>query len=233
MSPTDQPPPDAAVADLSGTPTTADDAIAAEVATLPVPRSGPAWLGAFACLLVAANVGSIMLTKLVAEHPGVLLALSARNRHLVLTVPSELHPAAWAVIGALRLSLSAVVCHYLGRAYGDRALRWFWRYLGMSGEQVDRFERGVSDAEWALVPLFVGSNIVWVLTGAARTSWRRLAPLAAVGIAGRLALLWWLASQFERQLTSVIDFTTQYQTWFILGTLAIVVLTQVRNFRGR
>lgn len=234
MPPTDQPPygdagdaADAAALPIAGLAPTDDAALT------PVPRSGPVWLGAFVCLLVAANVGSVMLTKLVAEHPGVLLALSSRNRHLVLTVPSDLSPAAWAIIGALRLTLSAVVCHYLGRAYGDRALRWFWRYMGMSGDQVDRFERGVSNAEWVLVPFFVASNIVWVLTGAAQTSWRRLAPLAAIGIAGRLALLWWLASQFESQLTSVIDFTTKYQTWFILGTLAIVIATQVRNFRGR
>lgn len=228
MPPTDQPPEGDAVAVPLAGPVPTDDATLA-----PIPRSGPVWLGAFIGLLVAANVGSVMLTKLVAEHPGLLLALSSRNRHLVLTVPSDLSPTAWAVIGALRLTLSAVVCHYLGRAYGDRALRWFWRYMGMSGDQVDRFERGVSNAEWVLVPVFVASNIVWVLTGAARTSWRRLAPLAAIGIAGRLALLWWLASQFESQLTSVIDFTTKYQTWFILGTLAIVVATQVRNFRGR
>jgi membrane protein DedA with SNARE-associated domain len=226
MTSADQPPDDVAAVPLTGLAPTDDS-------TVVVPRSGQIWLGAFVCLLVAANVGSVMLTRLVAEHPGLLLALSSRNRHLVLTVATDLHPAAWATIGASRLLLSAVVCHFLGRAYGDRALRWFWRYLGMSGDQVDRFERSVGKAEWVLVPLFVASNIVWVLTGAARTSWRRLAPLAALGIALRLALVWWLASQFESQLTAVIDFTTEYQTWFILGTLAIVIATQVRNFRGR
>lgn len=204
-----------------------------EVVSHTVPPHAPIWLVAFICLLVAANVGSIMLSSLVDDHPALLIALSARNRHLVLTQPSGLAPWAWAGIAALRLSLSAVVCHYLGRAYGDRALRWFYRYLGMPAEQVDKFERGFSDAEWVLVPFFVGSNIVWVLSGAAATPWRRLVPLAAVGIAARLALLWFLAEQFERQLRSVIDFTTQYQTWFILGTLVIVALTQVRNLRGR
>ena len=198
-----------------------------------VPRHAPVWLVAFIGLLVAANVGSVMLSSLVDDHPAVLLALSSRNRHLVLTQPSDLAPWAWATIGALRLGLSAVVCHYLGRSYGDRALRWFYRYLGMPAEQVDTFERGFSDAEWVLVPLFVGSNIVWVLSGAAATPWRRLVPLAAVGIAARLALLWFLAEQFQSQLRSVIDVTTRYQTWFILGTLVIVVLTQVRNLRGR
>lgn len=199
----------------------------------PVPAHAPVWLAAFVCLLVAANVGSVLLTKLVDDAPALLLALSSRNRHLVLTQPSDLGPWLWGAIGAARLTLSAVVCHYLGRAYGDRALRWFYRYLGMPSDRVDKFEKGFTDAEIVLVPLFVGSNIVWVLSGAAATPWRRLIPLAALGIAGRLVVLWFLAAQFQEQLESVIDFTTRYQTWFILGTLLIVVLTQVRNLKGR
>ncbi|MFM8311914.1 MAG: hypothetical protein ACKOAZ_08430, partial [Ilumatobacteraceae bacterium] len=178
----------------------------------PVPAHAPLWLVAFVCLLVAANVGSVLLTRLVADHPALLLALSSRNRHLVLTQPSDLGPWVWGAIGAVRLSLSAVVCHYLGRAYGDRALRWFYRYLGMPSERVDQFERGFTDAEIVLVPFFVGSNIVWVLSGAAATPWRRLLPLAALGIVGRLVALWYLAAQFQEQLESVIDFTTRYQT---------------------
>ena len=56
--------------------------------------------------------------------------------------------------------------------------------------------------------------------------------MAAVGIAARLALLRWLSSAFESQLRSVIDFTTDYQLWFILGGIVVVLLTQVRNFRS-
>lgn len=210
---------------------TDDDQNEIELTRWPIPRSGPFWLAAFVGLLVAANVGSILLSKLVDDHPGVLIALSARNRHLMLTVPSDLGPLAWALIATLRLLLSAVVCHYIGRAYGDRALRWFWRFLGMPQEQVAKFEQSFAQAEWAVVPLLVGSNIVWVLSGAARTSWRRLLPLAAIGIAGRLVLLWWLAKEFESQLRSVINFTTHYQLWFIGATLVIVVVANVRNFR--
>lgn len=210
---------------------TDDDQTEIEEARWPIPRSGPFWLAAFVGLLVAANVGSILFSKLVDKHPAVLIALSARNRHLMLTVPSDLGPFAWALIATARLALSAVVCHYIGRAYGDRALRWFWRFLGMPQEQVSKFEQSFAQAEWAVVPLLVGSNIVWVLSGAARTSWRRLLPLAAIGIAGRLVLLWWLAKEFESELRSVINFTTHYQLWFIGGTLVIVVAANLRNFR--
>ena len=204
----------------------------AEPPLWPVPRSGPYWIGAFICLLVAANVGSILTSSLAKDHPGVFIALSARNRNLFLAVPSDLGFPAWAAIASLRLTLSAVVCHYLGRAYGDRALRWFWRFMGMPQEQVAKFETNFAKAEWAVVPFFVGSNIVWVLSGAARTQWRRLAPLAAIGIAGRLALLWWLGNAFEEQVKSVLDFLNRFQLPIIGATLVIVVATNVRNFRS-
>ena len=158
--------------------------------------------------------------------------LSSRNRYLVLTVPSVSSPIAWALVGALRLALAAAVCHMIGRVYGDRALRWFWRFLGMPQEQVAKFEQQIAKAEWFVVPFFVGSNIVWALTGAAGTAWRRLAPMFAIGVTIRLALLWWLSKAFEDELRSVIDWTNRYQLWIIIASVAIVVLVNVRNFRN-
>ena len=89
----------------------------------------------------------------------------------------------------------------------------------------------VEKAEWIVVPLFVGSNIVWALTGAARTPWRRLLPLALAGIAARLALLWWLSGLFEDELRSVVDWLTRYQLWIIIASVALVLLANLRNFR--
>jgi hypothetical protein len=103
------------------------------------------------------------------------------------------------VIATVRLALAAAVCHFIGRAYGDRALRWFTRYLGMSQQGVDRFEDQYRVAEWVLIPIFVGSNIVFVLSGTVQTRWRRILPLLLAGIAGRLALMWWLAKTFESE----------------------------------
>ena len=195
----------------------------------PTPRSAPLWLAGFVALVVCTNVANI-ITSLVERHPLLLVGLSARNRNIVLAAPS-LPAWQWAIVGALRLAASATVCHMIGRCYGDRALRWFWRFLGMPAEQVARFEQGVARAEWAFVPFFVGSNIVWALTGAAATTWRRLVPMFVVGLAARLALLWWLAKTFEDELRSVIDWLNRYQLWIVVGSLALVVLGNVRNFR--
>lgn len=201
-------------------------------APAPVPRSGPLWVVGFVALVVCTNVAAASWAALESEHPLKLLALSSRNRYLVLTVPALSNsPLQWALVGAVRLAAAAIVCHMIGRCYGDRALRWFWRFLGMPQEQVAKFEQQIAKAEWLVVPFFVGSNIIWALTGAAKTNWKRLAPMFAVGMAVRLALIWWLAKAFESQLKGVIDWTSKYQLWIIVVSVAIVVLANVRNFR--
>ena len=52
-----------------------------------------------------------------------------------------------------------------------------------------------------------------------------------VGLAGRLALLWWLAKQFESEVQSVTDFLQRWQYPIIIGSIALVVITNVANFR--
>ncbi len=199
----------------------------------PTPRTGPVWVVLFVALVVCTNVAAGAWAGMEEDHPLKLLALSSRNRYLVLTVPAlSDSPLQWALVGALRLLAAAVVCHMIGRCYGDRALRWFWRFLGMPQEQVAKFEQQVARAEWFVVPFFVGSNIVWALTGAANTTWKKLAPMFAIGVTIRLALIWWLAKAFESQLRSVIDWTSRYQVWIIVISIAIVVLVNVRNFRS-
>ena len=198
----------------------------------PVPRHGPVWVVLFIALVVCTNVANATWAALEKSHPAKLIMLSARNRFLVVAVPHISSWALWAVLATARLLAAALVCHMIGRCYGDRALRWFWRFLGMPQEQVAKFEEQIARAEWFIVPFFAGSNIVWALTGAAKTTWKRLLPLALIGIAIRLALLWWLAKAFESQLRSIIDWTSKYSLWIILGSLVVVIAVNVRNFRA-
>jgi membrane protein DedA with SNARE-associated domain len=207
------------------------DAEQIETTPAPTPRTGPIWVVLFVSLVVCTNVAAAVWAKLDNEHPLQLLLLSSRNRYLVVTAPSVSGFLPWALVGALRLLVAAVVCHMIGRCYGDRALRWFWRFLGMPQEQVSKFEQQIARAEWFVVPFFVGSNIVWALTGAAGTTWKKLMPMFAIGITARLALLWWLADQFEEPLDDFINWTNKYQVWIIVISVSIVVLANLRNFR--
>jgi membrane protein DedA with SNARE-associated domain len=200
----------------------------------PVPRTGPIWLAGFVVLVVCTQVANATWaawTKPGSGHPAALLWLSSRNRYLIATVSSGISPWTWAIVATARMAAMAIVCHMVGRCYGDRALRLFWRYMGMPAEQVSKFENAFAKAEIAVVPFFVGSNIVWVLSGAAATTWKRLVPLFAVGMAARLGLMWWLGKVFEEEVTSFLGWVDRYQLWFIVGSVLIVVLANVRNFR--
>ena len=195
------------------------------------PSYGPYLLVAFVGLVVCTNIANIVFARWVNTRPEQLIMLSSRNRYLIGAVGAGVSPLAYVVIATARLTLAAAVCHFLGRAYGDQALRWFSRFLGMTPEAVDRFEQQYRTAEWVLIPIFVGSNIVFVLSGMVNTRWRRIVPLLLAGIAGRLALLWWLAKEFESQVKSTIDFLQRYQLPIIIASVVLVVFTNVLNFR--
>ena len=195
------------------------------------PWWGPVALVAFVGLVICTNVANVVWASWADDNPAALLALSSRQRYLVLTVAGGISPLAYAVIGAARIAIAFVVCHLIGRAYRQQALVWFTRYLGVTQESLEVYNRGFSTAEIGLIPFFAGSNIVAVLTGIHRTPPARLAVLLAVGIAGRLALMWYLAQTFEDELLDVLGFLQRYQWWALGISLAVVLAVNFRNFR--
>jgi hypothetical protein len=188
-------------------------------------------LVAFVALVICTNVANVVWATWADDNPAGLIALSARQRYLVLAVAGGISPLAFAIIGAARIAIAFVVCHLIGRAYREQALTWFTRYLGVTDEALDTYHRGFSAAEIGLIPFFAGSNIVAVLTGVHRTPPRRLALLLALGIAGRLVLMWYLAQAFEDELLDVLKFIQRYQWWALGLSLAFVLAVNFRNFR--
>ena len=83
-------------------------------------------------LVVCTNIANVVFARWVKTRPELLIMLSSRNRYLIGAVGAGISPVAYAVIATVRLTLAAAVCHFLGRAYGDHALRWFTRFLGMT-----------------------------------------------------------------------------------------------------
>lgn len=199
------------------------------------PHVRPAWapltLAAFVALVICSNVASAVWARWVNTNPEGLLVLSSRNRYLALTLAAGVSLGFYVVIGFVRIAVAFVVCHLVGRAYRDDVLGWFTRYLGVTNESLNAFERGFDKAEWLLIPVFAGSNIVAALTGVKQTPPGRLAALLSVGIAGRLALMWWLARTFEQQLVDFLEWLQRYQWWAVGISIAIVLLINTRNFR--
>ena len=195
------------------------------------PRWAPLTLIAFAGLVVCTNVANVVWASWAGDHPAGLLVLSSRNRYLVASVGGDVSPLAFFGIGAVRIGAAFVVCHLVGRAYREQALSWFTRFLGIKPAQLDQMNAGFSTAELFLIPFFAGSNIVAVLTGVHRTTPARLVVLLTIGIAGRLILFWYLAHAFEEPLEDTVGWLQRYQWWFIIGSIVLVVLVNVRNLR--
>ncbi len=195
------------------------------------PAYGPVLLVCFVGLVVCTNIANVVFASWVKTRPELLITLSSRNRYLIRVVGAGISPLSYAVIATVRLTLAAAVCHFLGRAYGDQALRWFTRFLGMTPESIDRFEQQYRTAEWVLIPIFVGSNIVFVLSGTVKTRWRRILPLLLLGIAGRLVVLWWLPNSSSHEVKSVIDVLQRCQLPIIIGSIVVVIISNVANIR--
>jgi hypothetical protein len=204
-------------------------------ATAQVAEKPPSWapltLVAFVALVVATNIAAAVWARWIEVNPEGLLVLSSRNRYLALTLAAGIPLTAYVVIASLRIGTAFVVCHLIGRAYGATALGWFTKYLGISADTIDGFNRGFVKAEWALIPFFAGSNIVAAMSGVRRTPPVRLAVLLAIGIAGRLTLMWWLARTFETQLVAFLEWVQGYQWWIVGISIGFVVLFNMRNLR--
>jgi hypothetical protein len=196
----------------------------------------PAWapltLVAFVALVIMTNVASGLWARWVDTNPEGLLVLSSRNRYLALTLAAGVPVGTYVVIAFLRVGAAFLVCHMIGRAYHDDAIGWFRKYLGVTTETIGTFNRGFARAEWFLIPFFAGSNIVAALSGVHRTPPVRLAVLLSVGIAGRLALMWWLARTFEAQLVDFLEWLQRYQWWAVGISIGLVLLINLRNLRG-
>jgi len=207
----------------------------ASVAAAPAPEHHRPWWGpltivAFVALVICTNVANAVWARWVDSNPEALLALSSRQRYLALSVPGGIGVVPYVTIGAVRLAAAFAVCHLAGRAYRDDLLRLFTRYLGVTPEALDAYHQALDRAEIVVIPFFVGSNIVAVLTGIRRTTPLRLGVLLAIGIAGRLALIWWLAKAFEEPLVDLLGWVQRYQWWFVIASVILVIAVNARNY---
>ena len=210
------------------------DARLDEAIDVPLERPwwGPVALTAFVGLVICSNVANAVWSNWIDDKPEAVLALSSRNRYLALALGADIGIVAYIVIATVRLTAAFVVCHLIGRAYRHETYRWFTRYLGVQRDAIHTFEHGFQKAQWIIVPLFVGSNLVAVVTGVHGTRPRRLAVMLAVGIAARLALFWWLAHTFEGFLDDTLRVVSRYQWWLLGASVVLVVVVNLRNFRA-
>lgn len=196
------------------------------------PRWAPLALLAFVGLVICTNIANAVWARWVDTNPEGLLFLSSRNRYLALTLAGGVPLGTFVLIAYARIGAAFLVCHMIGRSYSHEAIGWFKKYLGVTQDAIDTFNRGFAKAEWVIIPFFAGSNIVAALSGVHRTPVVKLVALLAVGIAGRLALIWYLARTFEDQLVDFLEWLARYQWWAVGISIGLVLLVNIRNFRA-
>lgn len=212
-------------------PTAAELAEDAESVDRPVPRWGFLAVAAFVALVVCGYVATGVAPRWATSNPEGLLALNSRIRHLLLAIGGGIEWWPYFFIAGVRLALAFVVCHLIGRAYSERVLVWFGKYLGYRREQMASLIDGFDKVDWFIVPWFAGSNIVAAISGIRRMHPVRLAVLLAVGIVARLALYWWLGQAFDDELDSILDWVTRWQMPLTIASIVIVLATITLNVR--
>jgi membrane protein DedA with SNARE-associated domain len=185
-------------------------------------------LASAAVLLAFGTFGSNIGPAWWRTRPLLLLVFSSRNRNLFFTAPAvEWLP--WALIGFTRIMVAAVVLFFVGRWYGRRAVIWFEGKVGELPPIYRWFRTAIDKAGWLLVLWMPGNNLVVLMAGHRRMPIPRFLVLAAVGIALKLAVLWWGAELLDRQVETILDWVEDYQWWLVAALFILSFATQGRR----
>lgn len=181
---------------------------------------------------VLALLGTIFFAALIGRNDPLLLTLSSRNRHLLLTVAGGVGALPYFLIATVRIAFPAVPYYLLGLHYGDRGLRWLEREAGGTPATIRWVERWFDRLGPALVVLMPASNLVALLAGARGLPARRFGVLVGVGIAVKLGFFWFLGKALEEPLQWLIDLIQRYQWWVVAAFFVLSVAQSMRNVRG-
>lgn len=179
-------------------------------------------------LFAAGTIGTNIGPALVDTNPLLVLLLSSRNRNLIGSIPYVDAPTFF-VVGFFRLLIAAVALFFVGRWFGERALRWTESQVGELPAIYHWTERVTRKAGWVAVFLMPGSNIVCLLVGHMKMVPRQFIVVAAAGIITRLVVLWIGGSAVEDEIQSVVEWINSYQWWIVGGLFAISFLQSARR----
>lgn len=194
-----------------------------------------AWLLApFGVVAATSMIADWIWPSLVTDHPLLLLAMSAKNRFLLLTAP-QLGALAFFTVGFARLLLTDPLTYLLGRQYGEQALSWIERKTSTAkpGRSYIRGAERLFERAAPLVILIAPSALWCMLAGAARMRVLTFITCNVVGTIARLTLFWFAAGALRAPLESMLETIEEFQTPLIGVTVALGVLQTVRTRRRR
>jgi membrane protein DedA with SNARE-associated domain len=181
-------------------------------------------------LFAVGTIGTNIGPALVDDYPELVIALSSRNRNLFGSVP-YIEPVAFFLIGFFRLLVAGIALFFVGRWFGERALRWAESQVGEMPRIYIWTEIATMRAGWLAVLLMPASNIVCLLVGHLKMAPAKFVSLIVTGIVIRLVVLWYGGKAFEDQIRAVLDWIDQYQ-WWVVGILFGISFFQASRRRS-
>ena len=175
-------------------------------------------------LFAIGTVGTNIGPALVDERPALVLMLSSRNRNLLGSVPF-IDALPFFAIGFVRLLVAGTALFYVGRLFGERALRWTESQVGEMPRIYRATEAFAVRGGWVAVFLMPGSNIVCLLAGHLKIATRTYFVALVSGIAVRLTVMWYGGKAFEEEIRSFLGWIDEYQ-WWVVGALFAVTAFQ-------
>lgn len=192
----------------------------------------PLLLGPFAVFLVCSYVADASWPGLITEHPLLLIALSSKNRYLILAAP-QLDFVPFFVVGFLRLIATDPIAFVLGRQYGPAAITWIESKSSKkdAGDaMIRKMERWFTRAS-ALFIIVAPSAIWCMMAGAGRMRTSLFVACNAVGTVGRLLLIWWIGEALEAPIDSFLDVVKDFQLPLLAITFTLVAFQTLRRRR--
>jgi membrane protein DedA with SNARE-associated domain len=181
---------------------------------------------------IVANIGTIFSAKLVKSHPAILLALSSRNRHLLLVKGTGIGIVPFALIPLVRLGGVALAYFLLARDYGDRGKAYMEREAGGLPSTVAWAERVFDKIGPSALILFAGSQLAWLMAGLRRISLKTFVAFEVIGILARVAFFWFLGERFKPQIERSLKVIGKF-TWPLTVLLIATVIYQTQKSMKR
>jgi uncharacterized membrane protein YdjX (TVP38/TMEM64 family) len=175
-------------------------------------------------LFAIGTIGTNIGPALVDEQPVLVLMLSSRNRNLLGSVPF-IDALPFFAIGFVRLLVAGTALFFVGRLFGERALRWTESQVGEMPRIYRATESFAVRGGWAAVFLMPGSNIVCLLAGHLKIPTRTYFAALVSGVVVRLTVMWYGGKAFEEEIRSFLGWIDSYQ-WWVVGALFAVTAFQ-------
>ena len=180
---------------------------------------------------IVANVGTILSARLVKSHPAVLLALSSRNRHLLLVKGTGIDIVPFTLIPLVRLGSVALAYFLLARDYGDKGKAWMEREAGGLPGTVGWAERLFDKVGPTALILFAGSQLAWLMAGLRRISIKTFVIFEVIGILARVVFFWFLGERFKPQIESFLKVIGKFTLPLTVLLIATVVYQTSKSMK--